>query len=350
MAYLNGKNCLIAAILSAIVLALAFIPLSGSQTSMSYDPWADINDDGKIDIKDVAYTARLSGTSGDPTKPVVITGYNWKTLYYEINVPPLSYGLLDIPTAGYSAITLGLNAYGNNPHKTDKYLYVSTSFRIEKQYQYVETLSLKIPGMGISYIPIPWNRVYVEPGYVGYNASIVNTVGKRFNVTAKTYLTNIYTFRLVLYYNSQVLKNTKVWLPWYVSGITSYSTYLIWNIIIIDGKLLATPITPFMLAGYEFEVTSAPEQNQTITSPLIIGKDVPEGAQYVTWFRDSYGNTIDYTWSNGLFEYYTITKYDTTYMITRTYDVKGTTLRLRYNNPNDFNIKLHIGAHLTTAP
>jgi hypothetical protein len=72
---LNVKNCLVAAVLSAIVLALVFIPLSGSQTAMPYDPWADINDDGYIDGKDVSYTARLFGTTGDPTKNVNVT--NW---------------------------------------------------------------------------------------------------------------------------------------------------------------------------------------------------------------------------------------------------------------------------------
>jgi hypothetical protein len=317
----------------------------------TYDPWLDVNDDGKIDVNDSIAVWQAYGTTGNPTKPVAVTGYDWKTLYYEIEVPPLSYGLLDIPTTGFSAITFGLSAYGSNPHTTDKYLTVSTSFKMENQYQHVEDLNLTIWPTLLCWIPIP--DVYVEPGYVGYNASLVDVVGERFNVTISTSLTNFETFRLIFYYNSHVLKNTKVWLPWYVSGNISYSTYLIWNIIIIDGELRSwflSPTAPFMLAGYEFEVTSAPQQNQTITSPLIIGKDIPEGAPYVTWFKDPQGNTVDYTWSNGLYEYYTITKYDSNYMITRTYDIKGTSLRLRYYNPNDFQITLHVGAYLTTAP
>ena len=74
---MNVKNYLIAAVLSAMVLALMFIPMSGSQTTPQYDPWADINDDGKIDIKDVSYTARLFGTTGDPV--------NKTALLYNVN-------------------------------------------------------------------------------------------------------------------------------------------------------------------------------------------------------------------------------------------------------------------------
>ena len=46
-------------------------------SSVGYDPWADTNDDGKIDMKDIGYTAKLFGTSGDSTKNVTVT--NWPT-------------------------------------------------------------------------------------------------------------------------------------------------------------------------------------------------------------------------------------------------------------------------------
>jgi hypothetical protein len=58
-----------------MILALALIHNSGSQTTFQYDPWADINDDGKIDMRDIGYTCRLFGTTGDPTKNVNVT--NW---------------------------------------------------------------------------------------------------------------------------------------------------------------------------------------------------------------------------------------------------------------------------------
>jgi hypothetical protein len=82
---MNWKNYLVAVLLCSMILALAFIHNSGSQTTFQYDPWADINDNGKIDAKDIGYTCRLFGTAGDPTKNVNVT--NWmppkpKTVLY----------------------------------------------------------------------------------------------------------------------------------------------------------------------------------------------------------------------------------------------------------------------------
>jgi hypothetical protein len=76
---MNGKNYLVAVLLCSMILALAFIQNSGSQTTFQYDPWADINDDGYIDGKDISYTCRLFGTTGDPTKNVNVT--NWQPNY-----------------------------------------------------------------------------------------------------------------------------------------------------------------------------------------------------------------------------------------------------------------------------
>jgi hypothetical protein len=72
---LNVKNYLLAIFLSSMILALAFCLNVGSQTTVQYDPWADINDDGKIDIKDIAYSSMRFGTLGDPIKNVSVT--NW---------------------------------------------------------------------------------------------------------------------------------------------------------------------------------------------------------------------------------------------------------------------------------
>jgi len=46
---LNWKSYLVAVLLSSIILALAFIHNSGSQTTPQYDPWVDLTDDGYID-------------------------------------------------------------------------------------------------------------------------------------------------------------------------------------------------------------------------------------------------------------------------------------------------------------
>jgi hypothetical protein len=72
---MNMKNYLIAVVLSAIILALMFIPMSGSQFTKQYDPWLDYDDDGKIGPADLALLLHSYGTTGDPTKNVNVT--NW---------------------------------------------------------------------------------------------------------------------------------------------------------------------------------------------------------------------------------------------------------------------------------
>lgn len=72
------KRDLIVAVLSSFCLAstlFMIMPTISSPVIGEYDPWLDINDDGKIDIKDIAASARAFGTLGDPTKNVTVT--NW---------------------------------------------------------------------------------------------------------------------------------------------------------------------------------------------------------------------------------------------------------------------------------
>jgi hypothetical protein len=60
-----------------------------SQTAGQYNPLYDVNHDGKIDIKDIAYLAKAFGTAGDPTVPVNVT--NWPPTY---KVAVISYVLM----------------------------------------------------------------------------------------------------------------------------------------------------------------------------------------------------------------------------------------------------------------
>jgi hypothetical protein len=58
-----------------MILALTFIQNSGSQASKQYDPWMDINDDGRIDMRDIGQLCINFMATGDPTKNVNVT--NW---------------------------------------------------------------------------------------------------------------------------------------------------------------------------------------------------------------------------------------------------------------------------------
>jgi hypothetical protein len=69
-----------------MILALVFCLNVGSQTTMPYDPWADINDDGIIDIYDLVNMANKYGATGDPTKNVTVTNWPIATNYLTVTL------------------------------------------------------------------------------------------------------------------------------------------------------------------------------------------------------------------------------------------------------------------------
>lgn len=68
------RGLIIAVFLTFCMAATLFmiIPIESSPSVGDYDPWLDFNDDGKIDIRDIASAAIAYGTYGDPTKTVQI--------------------------------------------------------------------------------------------------------------------------------------------------------------------------------------------------------------------------------------------------------------------------------------
>ena len=79
------KDVLIAVLITfCLTSALFAIKPSGSQTERQYDPWADVNDDGIINMRDVTNEILLFNTRGDPSKPVLVNGYyaeEWNKTY-----------------------------------------------------------------------------------------------------------------------------------------------------------------------------------------------------------------------------------------------------------------------------
>ena len=63
---MSRKFLLLATLICVLLLTMASIPRSAQQVEREYDPWADLNDDGKIDIWDIAYAARMFGATGEP--------------------------------------------------------------------------------------------------------------------------------------------------------------------------------------------------------------------------------------------------------------------------------------------
>lgn len=109
---MGRKKLLITFLFSIVILTLTFIPVSTQQSAGDYDPWNDINEDGKIDIYDVASTALKFGTSGDPAKNVTIAGYatTEDSLYKTID--PKTNWYVYIDTRGYRKISVGLDIVG----------------------------------------------------------------------------------------------------------------------------------------------------------------------------------------------------------------------------------------------
>lgn len=108
---MNGKQFIVATMFAVVLLTMAFIPIS-SQVG-TYDPWLDVDENGKIEIKDFAQMALAYGTTGDPTKNVNVT--NWPSDYevqtVSINVTWAGYhGFAQsqpiVYAGGYSRITL----------------------------------------------------------------------------------------------------------------------------------------------------------------------------------------------------------------------------------------------------
>jgi len=102
---LNLRSFLAAVSLTTLMLALTLAPPSGSQLQRQYDPWADINDDGKIDAKDIGYTCTLFGKTGDPAKPVIIS-HKWAEWNVIADLNPGQIFTFKNLTGGYERFTI----------------------------------------------------------------------------------------------------------------------------------------------------------------------------------------------------------------------------------------------------
>jgi hypothetical protein len=69
------KKDIVLAILASFCLAVTLFSLAPVRSAQPYDPWSDIDDNGKIDMKDIGNVAARFMTAGDSTKNVTVT--NW---------------------------------------------------------------------------------------------------------------------------------------------------------------------------------------------------------------------------------------------------------------------------------
>jgi hypothetical protein len=331
--------------LTALMLALMFIPMIGSQTTFQYDPWADMNDDGKIDITDIAYSSRLFGTLGDPTKSVVISGYNQKLLTYKVEIPAKTQGIININVSGFKKVTVILST---NTSLLQTPLNARIGFATGNTV-YMDGINLPsfVP---TQYPEYPWtfqNKMWIEPSTV----DITNThLGYRFNVTVWMRIANenSYSWQVFLNYNTTFLKALRVgytagnisqWATRRTGGDVTDFPAEQWRIgngyVLIGESLIGNNYVPGYIAAslcwIEFEVIkfctnddktvlSISNDETFVLTPDLTKIQMPKHDALVRW------------WFNTAL----------------TYEIIAPTLKIEYYNPNDVDVELSIEIYLST--
>jgi hypothetical protein len=117
------KEVMIVLITFCLTATLFSIIPVGSLGVREYNPWYDINDDGKIDLKDYYGVGLKYATTGDSTKNVTIAGRASKliTLANGEPIPAISWFTSDpISVDGYSKISISI---GFTEPEFDYYLW-----------------------------------------------------------------------------------------------------------------------------------------------------------------------------------------------------------------------------------
>jgi len=148
------KDVLVAVLATfCISSALFAVKPSGSQATLPYNPWSDINDDGKIDIFDVVSVTALYGQTGNPTKPVIIN-HNWREGNYSFSLNPGGYTSLNISTIGFRIVTIRILAYSIDTHKFQLSIMPKVTGSICNRLDYV--VSSHSPFITPIPPPYPW--------------------------------------------------------------------------------------------------------------------------------------------------------------------------------------------------
>jgi hypothetical protein len=109
---MNRKDVLFSVFTTFCLCALMFsvIPIKSQQP---YDPWADIDENGKINMYDIAYAAQRFNTAGDSTKNVNVTGMPYAVQQFTVTLAYNYTGTPYFPCGGYSRLSLLCGSYTN---------------------------------------------------------------------------------------------------------------------------------------------------------------------------------------------------------------------------------------------
>jgi hypothetical protein len=100
------RDLVIAVLITFCLTAMLFsVRFTGSQTPGQYDPWLDINDDGRILIEDVAWVAKAFGTKGDPINKTALL------LDLQSQIDSLNASLIDLINQTRNIYEVEIKAY-----------------------------------------------------------------------------------------------------------------------------------------------------------------------------------------------------------------------------------------------
>jgi hypothetical protein len=189
------KKDLVIVVLATFCLTLTlFVAMptrSSTASSSGYDPWIDINDDGWINAKDAVILGGTFGSSGDPTRNVIVERYNWSQNSYDIMVNPGEEGNISVITGGYKQITLGFRFSAMMPPPMGN-ISIAAGF---------------LMGGTLTQLHVYVDRFNATPGWVGPELPVLPEypVVKTYDVRGDTltiayYNPNLVSYRLLIEY------------------------------------------------------------------------------------------------------------------------------------------------------
>lgn len=150
------RDIVITGLLAFCLTATLF--MTATTRSQEYDPWADLNEDGKIDILDIVGLTTIYGTTGDSTKDVTVT--NWPvadqlTVFWAQTTSAWS---SDCNASGFSQIHLTWHVkYLVDPESVtlSLYSYIYGPSYIEESFAVQSWVIRNADAVGAATIPVP---------------------------------------------------------------------------------------------------------------------------------------------------------------------------------------------------
>ena len=157
--FMRLRRDVLIAVLATFCLtsALFAVKPSGSLSSKQYDPWMDINDDGRIDMRDITQLCINFMATGDPTKPVIIN-HNWREGNCSFSLNPKGYTSFNISTTGFRTVTIRILAYSIDTHKFQLSIMPKVTGSICNRLDYVVSSHTPFVIL-IEPPPYPWYNV-----------------------------------------------------------------------------------------------------------------------------------------------------------------------------------------------